>query len=541
MSAPVAYALVFTMAAVGCVAGAVRARRVEDAATRRGLVALLVTTSGWAASHAVLLLLSGRSAKTAVYLLGLVLGFSTVFAWLYFCSAYTGRSYHRRSTYRRAAVALYLVVVAVKLTNPLHHLYFTTGFVASPFPHLAIRQGLFHWIVTGLSYTLATVGMFALFETFREADYDARPLAVLVGLSGAPVVLDIVGYASPLLIDVIHAPLGVAAFAVGTLFVFEDRFFAVQLTDGVEGATIFLDDDRRIREFNDAARRLFPALDGAVGDPLDALPAVAAALDDDDGVVDVEVEGEPRHYVVTENAFDVGQGSLSRVVVFSDVTRIERHRRELERHDRQLEDLARGMRHELRNAVTVIRGNVRSAAARLDAGEVAAAREALRTATDTTDRTTRLMNDFATLAQYGQTVTDPEPVDVPRVARAAWAGTDHGDAALAVECEGSVPADPARFEVLLERAFEFFLDSGATSVVVDRRDGDLTITGDGDPPTGDPEQYFEYGDAAGHGAVGTALPMVRTLAQVHGWGATVDPDYRDGVRIVLTLSEATGF
>ncbi|MFC7173023.1 hypothetical protein ACFQL0_06020 [Haloplanus litoreus] len=88
--------------------------------------------------------------------------------------------------------------------------------------------------------------------------------------------------------------------------------------------------------------------------------------------------------------------------------------------------------------------------------------------------------------------------------------------------------------------FEFLVENGATTVTVARSDGDLTITGDGDPPTGDPETYFDYGDAAAHESVGTALPLVRTLAQVHGWEATIDTDYRDGVRLVLTSVAATG-
>jgi signal transduction histidine kinase len=201
--------------------------------------------------------------------------------------------------------------------------------------------------------------MFALFEAFVDAEYDAAPLAVLVGLAGAPVALDIVGYATPLLLDMIHAPLGVAAFAVGVLFVFEDRFFAVQLTEGVDGPTVFLDDADRIREYNGAASRLFPDLDGAVGEPVTAVPELAAALDDEGDVVDVDVDGDRRHYVVSDNAFEIGQGSLGRVVVLSDVTPIERKRRELERHNRQLEDISTGMRHELRNAVTIVRGNVR--------------------------------------------------------------------------------------------------------------------------------------------------------------------------------------
>jgi len=551
VSPTIAYGLLFAIAGTVCTVGAVYARRIEDDDTRNGLIALLATSGGWAISHAVLLVVPPIELKTAVYLGGLILGFSTVFAWLYFCSAYTGRTYHRRPAYRRAAVVLYLAVVAVKVTNPFHNLYFTTAVVTTPFPHLAIRQGLFHWIVTGISYLLAGIGMFALFEAFTDSEYDATPLAGLVGLAGLPVILDIVGYATPLLLDMIHAPLGVAAFTLGVLFVYEDRFFAVQLTDGVQGPTVFFDDDRRIREYNHAARRLFPALDGAVGDPVEAVPALAAALDADGDVVSLDVDdeeprsagggGERRHYVVSENTFDVGQGSLGRIVVFSDVTRIERQRRELERHNRQLEDLSGGMRHELRNAVTVVRGNVRWAMAQLEDGNVGGARDALRTATETTDRTTSLMNDFATLAQYGRTMTDPEPVGVQETVRAAWAASDADElgATLTVDGDGTVEADGARFELLFERAFEFVLDNGASRVVVERRDGGVTITGDGDPIMGDPERYFDYGDAVANTTSGTALPMVRTLARVHGWHATIDPDYRDGVRLVVSWATPT--
>jgi signal transduction histidine kinase len=525
----------FALAGVVCAVGVPRAGRVEDAETSRGLVALLTTSGGWAVAHAALILLPTTRLKTAVYLVGLILGFSTVFAWLYFCSAYTGRTYHRQTTYRRAAIALYLFVVAVKITNPIHHLYFTTAVVVSPFSHLAIRQGLFHWVVTGLSYTLAAVGMFALFESFAESEYDATPLAGLVGLAGLPVALDIVGYATPLLLDMIHAPLGVAAFTLGVLFVFENRFFAVQLTEGVDGPTVFLDDGGRIREYNHAARRLFPDLDGAVGDSVDAVPDLAAALEAEREAVTVVDEGERRHYVVSENAFDIGQGSLGRIVVFSDVTRLERQRRELERHNQQLEDLSEGMRHELRNAITIVHGNVRWAIEQLEASNVGRARDALRKATDTTERTTTLMNDFATLAQYGRTVTDAEVVDLRETVTAAW--PDDADATLAIEGSGSVEADPARLELLFARAFEFFLDDGASTVTVEYRTDGITITGDCGPLRGESGQYFDYGDAVSDATSGTALPMVRTLAQVHGWGATIDGDQSDEIRLVITWTE----
>jgi hypothetical protein len=168
----------------------------------------------------------------------------------------------------------------------------------------------------------------------------------------------------------------------------------------------------------------------------------------------------------------------------------------------------------------------------LESGNVEEARNALQKATDTTDRTTTLTNDFATLAQYGRTVTDAESVDIGEVAGAAW--PDDADATLDIEGTGTVAVDPARFELLFARAFEFMLDDGASTVVVECGDDGVTITGDGEALRDDPERYFDYGDAVSNATKGTNLPLVRTLAQVHGWQAIIDPDYEDGVRLVVT-------
>jgi hypothetical protein len=105
---------------------------------------------------------------------------------------------------------------------------------------------------------------------------------------------------------------------------------------------------------------------------------------------------------------------------------------------------------------------------------------------------------------------------------------------LTVEGDGTVAADPARFELLFTRAFEFALDNGASTVAVESDENGITITGDGDPPQGDTERYFDYGDAVANTTSGTALPMVRTLAQVHGWHVRIDPDYREGIRLVVS-------
>jgi len=68
----------------------------------------------------------------------------------------------------------------------------------------------------GLSYTLAGIGYFMLFELFVQVDSDATPLAVLVTLTGLPVLLDVASLASTTLLAILYEPIGVAAFALGS-------------------------------------------------------------------------------------------------------------------------------------------------------------------------------------------------------------------------------------------------------------------------------------------------------------------------------------
>ncbi len=530
------YVLAYATATLVCGVALVRARQVEDAGTRRGLVALFVGSGGWAAWELGFLVAPTPGLKYASYLVSLVVGLTTVGAWLYFCSAYTGRSFHTDSTYRHAAVAVYLAIVAVKLSNPFHGLYFTTAFVTQPFPHLTVMHGTLHWITTGLSYALVSVGFFMLYELFLEADYDTRPLGVVAALTGLPVLFDIVGFASPAVIDMNYEPLGVAVFAVGVLYVFEEQFLAVQLTDGVDDPVIYLDDEGRIRQFNDHARSLFPALSGSASTALSTtLPDVAERLCAEENVLDLTHEGERRHYLVSDTSFTLGPTDIGRIVVFTDVTRTERQRRELDRQNEQLEGFAAAIRHELLNTLQIVSGRVTIAGEALEDGDVGTARESLRTASETADRMSDIVDDLARLARQGQTLDSTGCVDVGTVAQEGWDGIETDGLSLTLRAEGSIDADAGRTHGLFESAFAFARHNGATVVDVTLRENGFTITDDGAPiGEADPEDFFAYGVSVPDAESGMLLPNLRTLARTHGWEATIDTAYTEGIRIVVS-------
>lgn len=534
------YVTVFSVAALLCFLSVARARTVQDTETRRGLVWLLIGSSLWAASHAALLVAPSRDLQVASYMIGLVFGFATVFAWLYFASAYTGRNYHQQPRYRALAAGLYLAVIAVKVTNPWHRLYFETEFVTTPFPHLAIQQGWFHWVVTGLSYSLAAVGLFVLFEMFREADFGTRSLVGLISLTVLPIVFDIVGFASDALIGIIYAPLGVAAFAVGVLFVYDERFLAVQLTGGVDDPIVLLDDGGNVQDFNERTRQLFP--DIAVGDSVATLSELEDALEDEQRILQVQLDSGIRYFLVSNSSFDLGRSDVAAVLLFSDVTRIERQRRELMRHNDQLESLATGIRHELRNKLQIVGGHVDAAAGAVESGDVTTARDSLGTASQTADRMERTVDDLSTLAQYGQTVQQRRENDFRKTARRAWETTDTGDLSLTVEGKGTVMADAGRLEELFQNAYVFALHNGADRVTLSLREDGFALSDDGTrPPDGKLDEIFDYGAAVPSAEAGMAMPNVETLARVHDWDVSIDREYVDGVRAVVSgvlVSEA---
>ncbi|WP_276249849.1 histidine kinase N-terminal 7TM domain-containing protein [Haloarcula rara] len=536
-SAFLAYTLTYAIATLGCGIALFRARRVTDRDTRRGLVGLLAASGGWAALELAFLVAPTPATAYVTYTLSLVVGLTTVGAWLYFCSAYTGRSFHRNQFYRRLSVAVYLGIVAVKLTNPIHGLYFDTALVTTPFPHMTIRHELFHWVVAGLSYALVSVGIFMLYEMFLDAEFDTRPLAALVGVTAVPVVLDIVGFSTDYLIDINYEPIGVAVFAIGVLYVYQSEFLTVQLTDGVEDPVIYLDGDE-IRKYNRMAERLFPELSGSTGDSLPSVaPDAAAALESDTKILERSRDGEPAYYLVSETTFALGQASIGRLVVFTDVTETEGQRRELVRQNEQLEGFAAAIRHELLNTLQVVSARVDIAGKALDDGDVTAARDSLRTASGTTDRMSSIVGDLATLARYGQTVeaAEVERVGLADIAGAAWERADTGSMALSVDGDATLSADPARLRSLFVDAFDFAAHNDATMVTVRPTDDGFTITDDGNGVgDNDPDEFFEYGSAIPDAEAGLDLPNLRMLAETHGWDATLDTAYQDGIRIVVS-------
>jgi signal transduction histidine kinase len=522
-----AYVTAFGVAAVACFASIRRARRIDDPDTRRGLVWLLVLSGAWSVAHVGFLLAPGRTARLAFYQAGLVVGFATVGPWLYFCSAYTGRSLHRAPTLRRVAVVVYVGFVALKLTNSVHGLYFTATTVSEPFAHLAIRHHALHWIAMGLSYAVAAVGYFMLLELFVHVDYDARPLAVLAGLTGLPLAFDLLGLATPVLVEVTYEPRGVAAFAVGVRFVYFEAFRTVTLASDVDDPVVVLDEDDSVRDANRRARSLFPALEDGRGEPLSAVvPELAAHVDAEDDVLTLERDGERCYYLVSPSAFEAGGARVGRLVVVSDITETERYRRDLEAKTERLEQFASVVAHDLRNPLNVAQGQLGIERERRDSKRLEAVGESL-------DDMEALIEDLLELAREGRSIERTERVSLAAAVERTASGVATGDATVAVADDADVVADPARFEQLLGNLLRNAIEHGGddVTVTVGATDDGVYVADDGPGvPPEDRATVLDPGYTTNEDGTGFGLAIVAEIADAHGWTVAVGESDAGGAR-----------
>ncbi|MFB6251091.1 MAG: histidine kinase N-terminal 7TM domain-containing protein [Halobellus sp.] len=532
----------FGVAALACLAAVPRVRQFTDTETRIGLTGLLLCSGVWAATHALRLVAPTDGLKISLYMIGLLVGFASVGAWLYFCSAYTGHDYHRRPLFRQSVLALYLSVAGLKLTNPVHSLYFTTTFSTTPFAHLSIDPSPIHWVLTGLAYALTAVGFYMLYETFTESYLDTRLLGGLVGVTAIPVAFDILAYTEVgLFIKFNYEPLGVAVFAVGALFVIDDQFVAVpqfwrnRVIEALDDAVVLITDDRIVRDVNEAAAVTFPELADAVGSPLsEVCPSFAAALDNDEDIIAVEDEVHTRYYLLETSPIGDGPERAGEVLICTDVTEVERQRRELQRQNEQFDDFAEAITHELRNTLSIAQGYLDLVSDGMSVATPIETREACATARESLGRMDRIVADLTTLARYGQTVDSTEFVDPVVVAEIADERLDASGPALTVHGDREVAADESRLIKLFSNCLGFAAATDASELSVDVGPETVEVVCNGEPiPAEHADRAFEYGEAVPNAETGLFLPTIQTLCRVHGWSVCLDSSYPDGVKLVI--------
>ena len=301
------------------------------------------------------------------------------------------------------------------------------------------------------------------------------------------------------------------------------------MTGGHDEPTILVDDEDRIREYNDSAETLFSQLrDGdGLGDPLwSTLPDVAEAADSDEPVLTLERGDSTRYYRISETPFAADQPQLGRLIVLSDVTEREQYRQELERQNERLESFASMVSHDLRNPLNV-------AMARLELARNDRDDENLDTVADALLRMETLIDDVLALARQGQPIDEATTVSLSALAESAWEMVDVPDATLEIDGDTTFAADADRLQQLLENLYRNALEHGRSdgeqlTVRVGPLEDGFYVEDDGvGIPPDDREAIFESGYSTATHGTGFGLAIVGEIVAAHGWSITAT-DGRDG-------------
>jgi signal transduction histidine kinase len=363
---------------------------------------------------------------------------------------------------------------------------------------------------------------------------------------------------------VTYEPLGVAVFAVGTLVLYTERFRAVLFASDVDDPVVVLDGADRVRDFNAAAAAAFPALDDAVGRPLDtAVPPLRGALAKADEAADrnatMEEDGaaaEPpvvavpgadgtRYFRPATVPVALADPDDGRRLVLTDVTETERQRQALKRQNERLERFASAVSHDLRNPLNAASAQLDIARRKLDTEN----RHLAAVATEQ-DRMGEMISDLLTLAREGRDIDDLETVSLRELAGDCWSRVDPegGGPELRITGDLQFRADPDRLRQVLENLFRNALEHAAenpadlTVGVGPLADGPgFYVADDGNGISENRrENVFETGHTTADGGTGFGLTIVREFVTAHGWEVRVVESAEGGARFEISGVEAVG-
>jgi PAS domain S-box-containing protein len=237
-------------------------------------------------------------------------------------------------------------------------------------------------------------------------------------------------------------------------------------------------------------------------------------------------------------AFDDRDVELIKTLAANTEAALERARREreLKRQNERLDRFASVVGHDLRNPLTVARGNLDRLAAEADLDGAA-----LDDVAAALDRMDAMLTDLLTLAQDGEVVGETRPLSVESVARDAWVTVEAEDASLTVANDVVVDGDESRVRQLLENLFRNSVEHGSTDdgdvhVTVGATDDGFYVADDGPGiPESERERLLESG-ASTEGGTGLGLAIVRRIAEGHGWSVDIGESEAGGARVVLRAS-----
>ncbi|WP_058997031.1 PAS domain S-box protein [Haloarcula sp. CBA1127] len=225
------------------------------------------------------------------------------------------------------------------------------------------------------------------------------------------------------------------------------------------------------------------------------------------------------------------------LAISRDITERKEREQELEQQNEQLEQFASVVSHDLRNPLTVARGQLELLREESDSEHIDAIDGAHQ-------RMDTLIDDLLTLARDGASPASPVVVDLEPFVQTCWQNVDTKAASLRTDIARPIRADESRLRQLFENLVRNAIEHGGDDVTVivgELADG-FYVADDGHGiPVADHGDVFDAGYSTAVEGTGFGLSIVKQVADAHGWTVRIESGTDGGARFeftdVATVSE----
>ncbi|MCU4975368.1 PAS domain S-box protein [Halobacteria archaeon AArc-m2/3/4] len=215
------------------------------------------------------------------------------------------------------------------------------------------------------------------------------------------------------------------------------------------------------------------------------------------------------------------------VAIARDVTEHKKRKQQLER-------FASIVSHDLRNPLNVAALRLELAREEYDSNHFDAIAQAL-------NRMDTLIEDLLGLTREGESLFEPEAVDVAETVRECWRHVVTENARLEVTANREIRADRSRFKQLVENLVRNAVEHGGdgVTITVGELDGGFYVEDDGPGiPSDELDAVLETGYSTSADGIGLGLSIVQRIAAAHDWEVDVTPGSDGGARFEFTDVES---
>lgn len=534
-----AYALLLLLTALVVAGLAVYAWERRDRTGAATLTVLLAALAFWSAVAFVAVSVRGTRLALAVsrlWYFGIVV---TVPALFVFAVQYTGRDrYLNRWVYGLLGLEA-VVVLLLNFVNPESVFRTVEGRSAVSMTGWEITGGPAFWAHAVYSYGLVAIATVLIFRHALTNDELRRrqTLALLVSIA-IPWFSNVLYLSEVLSLDPTPVAFSLTAIALAYA-VFQTGFLDLrpvayqELVDSLNSGVVLLDDEGRIADVNDAAKKVIAATN-PVGEPAQSalnefLDEAADSLLGATSETQVDITFEDRHFDVQMTPLTGDNGEIvGRVLLLHEMTEQKQQEVELRRRNEQLDRFASVVSHDLRNPLNVASGS-------LELARQTGKPEHFDRVSEAHDRMDRLIDELLTLAR-GERWTEQTELPLAELADAAWEHVDTADGTLEVETDRAVVGNRDQLLRLFENAFRNSVEHGGgdVTVTVSARQDSFTVADDGPGiPPSESDSVFEHGFTTAEEGTGLGLSIVEHVASTHGWDVRAETSQSGGFALVV--------